>query len=162
MLASSIDFGAAPLFGLVANPGATGRAHGAADDRARRTADRAAHHGAGGDTTERTGAGSGLVIASLGGLTRDGTADRADGAADDRTGRPSDGGSDGRSTERTDASADGLATGLFVIGGRPSIHRPIQALTVEVRVERIGVPVDTCGVVRSIHPARLLGLVWGP
>jgi hypothetical protein len=149
-LAGSIEVLPAPfllelLFGLVAESGAAGRTHGAADDRAWRTGDRAAHHGACGHAAQRTSAGSGLVIGSLGGLTRDGTADRADGAADDRTGGTSEGGPDGRAAKGTGSGADGLAADLVLV----------------VRVEPIGVPVDTCGVARSIHGSRLLGLVWG-
>jgi hypothetical protein len=157
-LASSVEVRAAPflelLLGLVADTGATGRANGAADDRARRPGHRATDDGTGRSATKGTRAGPGFVIGTLGGLARDCTTDGADRAADDRTGRTTDCSTDGRATERPSAGSHGFTADLVIVG-----HVANRVLAIEIRVERIDVP--ACRVVRSIHLARLLKAEWG-
>jgi hypothetical protein len=156
-----VEIGAAPLlellFGLVADAGATGSAHGATDDRTGRSTDGAAHGGTRSGATERTGAGPGLIISSLGGLAGHRPADCADRATDDRSGRATDGRADGGATESTGTGAHGLAADFFVIGRIPAIHRPVHGVSIQIRIERIGVSVDAACVVRSVHAGHLLG-----
>jgi hypothetical protein len=162
-LVVGVEVWAAPflelLFGLVAEASATGSAHGTTDDRAGRPTDGAAHDGTGSGATERTCAGPGFIIGSLGGFTGHRSADRADRATDDRSRRSTDGRADGCPAECAGAGAHGLAADFLVIGRIPAIHRPVHGLSVQIRIERICVGIDATCVVRSVHAGHLLGRV---
>jgi hypothetical protein len=158
-----VEIGAAPLlellFRLVADAGATGSAHGATDDRARRATDGAAHDGTRSGATERTSAGSGLIIGSLGGLAGHRSADCADRATDDRSRRSTDGRADGCPTESAGTGTHGLGADFLVIGRIPAIHRAVHGLSIQIRIERIGVAIDATCVVGSVHAGHLLGRI---
>jgi hypothetical protein len=159
-LAIAVEIGAAPLlevlFGLVADARATGSAHGATHDCAGRPTDGTAHDGTGRGTAERTGASTGLVVGTLGGLTGHGTADRADRPADHGAWGPTDGCADCGTAERAGSGAHGLATDLTFSGRIPAVHRSVAIVPFELGVEGIGVGIDPTRVVRSVH----LGASW--
>jgi hypothetical protein len=129
---------------LVAEPGsATGPDRGA-DDGTRRSGHGAADESPGGPATERTRAGSGLVV-SLARLARDRTGDGTDAAADHGSDRATDGHPDGRAAERAGTGADRLTAMLFVLGCGPG------AIARERRVDRIVVLKVPAVVVRLVR-----------
>jgi hypothetical protein len=155
-----VDLGPAPflelLFGLVADGRATGGAHGTTDDRAGRPTDGAADGGTCSGATERASTGSGLVIGALRGLAGHGATDGADRAAHDRARGSTDSSTEGGATERAGTGAHGLTADLLIIDRIPAVHRAIEALSVDIRIEGISVGIDPTCVVRSVH----LGASW--
>ena len=105
------------FLGLVTGTGATGRAHGATDDRTRRSGDRTTDDCAGDAAAESAGSRAGSVIA-FGRLARKRATDGADRATDDRTRGATDGHADGRAAEGTRSGAHGLVAVLLVLDGR--------------------------------------------
>src|SRR6185369_5460432 len=89
----------------------TGRANGAADDRAGRPGNHSAERRTGDAAGQPAGAGAGLVVA-LGRLA----ADRADRAADDRPDGSTDGHPDAGPAQGADTGADGLLAAFVVLG----------------------------------------------
>jgi hypothetical protein len=105
------------LFGLVAGTGPGGRADGTTDHGPGRPGHGAADQRAGGPATDRTGPGSGFVIA-LGGLTGDRATDSADRATDDGARRATDGHPDGGTAKGAGPGAQRLGPALLVLRRR--------------------------------------------
>jgi hypothetical protein len=155
------------LLQLVTGPGATGRSDGATDDRARRSGHGATEGRAGRAAPQRTGSGTGLIVA-LGRLSGDRPSDGADAATDHGADRSADDRADGRATKGAGTGAKGLGTTLLVLRGGTGPGRSVRiepatfhrigrirdavALVEQVVVVRMRVPGQ--GVVLVVH--------WGP
>src|SRR5215207_5054247 len=114
----AVDPGLLGLFlGLVARARPTGRPNGAADDRTRRSGDRAADRRTGEPAGHATGARAGPVV-TLGRLTGERAARRADRAAD------------GSATKRPGTGTHGLVAVLFVLD-RGAVTEVVHAIPVE-------------------------------
>src|SRR3954451_23816727 len=117
------------FLGLIADAGATGGTDGPADHGTRRSADRAADDRAADTAGEPARARTGLVV-TLGRLSGNGPADRADRAADNRSGRTTDGHADAGTRECACARPERFLAALLVLGrGAVDVGRVVVAIS---------------------------------